>query len=65
MNRRQAKKLLKKRKGYITPRGISPRKCEQFTEKLVDLIADKLGKKLGEIFEELEKELEMGDTYEN
>lgn len=65
MNRRQAKKLLKKRKGYITPRGASPRKCEQFTDKLVDLIADKLGKALGEAFEELEKKLEMGDTYEN
>ncbi|MBO4863836.1 MAG: hypothetical protein J5517_05700 [Eubacterium sp.] len=65
MNRRQAKKLLKKRKGYITPRGTSPRKCEQFTDKLVDLIADKLGKALGEAFEELGKKLEMGDTYEN
>ena len=42
MNRRQAKKELKKEYGIITPRQASPRVAKKFTFSLIDLVAEKI-----------------------
>ncbi len=42
MNRRQAKKKLKKDYGIITPRQASPRVAKKFTLSLIDVIQKKL-----------------------
>lgn len=42
MNRRQAKKKLKKDYGIITPRQVSPRVSKKFTLSLIDLVTQKL-----------------------
>ena len=49
MNRRQAKKELKKEYGIITPRQASPRLTKRFTLRLVDLVQEKLAKRIDEL----------------
>lgn len=54
MNRRQAKKELKKEYGIITPRQASPRLTKKFTLSLIDYEAiKKLADELGELFRRL------------
>lgn len=54
MNRRQAKKELKKEYGIITPRQASPRLTKKFTLSLIDYEAIKrLADELGELFRRL------------
>ena len=54
MNRRQAKKELKKEYGIITPRQASPRLTKKFTLSLIDYeTIEKLADELGELFRRL------------
>ena len=46
MNRRQAKKKLKKDYGIITPRQASPRVTKKFTLSLIDLVTQKLAERI-------------------
>lgn len=46
MNRRQAKKKLKKDYGIITPRQASPRLTKKFTLSLVDLVQKRLAERI-------------------
>ncbi len=49
MNRRQAKKKLKKDYGVLTPRQESPRVARKFTLSLIDLVQEKLVKYIDEL----------------
>lgn len=49
MNRRQAKKELKKEYGIITPRQVPPRLTKRFTLKLVELAQERLAKQVNEL----------------
>ena len=46
MNRRQAKKELKKEYGIITPRQVPPRLTKRFTLKLVELAQKRLAERI-------------------
>ena len=49
MNRRQAKKKLKKDYGVITPRQESPRVTKKFTFSLIDVIQKKLAEHIDKL----------------
>lgn len=49
MNRRQAKKKLKKDYGIITPRQASPRLTKKFTLRLADLIKKKIAEHIDDL----------------
>ena len=49
MNRRQAKKELKKEYGIITPRKAPPRLTKRYTLRLVDLAQEVLTKRINEL----------------
>ena len=49
MNRRQAKKELKKEYGIITPRQVSPRVTKKFTFSLIDVIQKKLAERIDDL----------------
>lgn len=49
MNRRQAKKKLKKDYGIITPRQASPRLTKKFTFSLIDLVTQKLAERIDDL----------------
>lgn len=49
MNRRQAKKKLKKDYGIITPRYASPRVEKKFYLSLVDLVSQKLAEHIDDL----------------
>lgn len=49
MNRRQAKKKLKKDYGIITPRQATPRLTKKFTLSLIDLVQEKLAERIDKL----------------
>ena len=53
MNKRQAKKRVKKIYGVSTPRGTDPRKAEQFCEGVKEIITDKITEAMREIEEKI------------